>query len=87
MTTVETYRIIKRTHSFVHDDRSQDTLMPHTKRQKTQGERSARTRERLFASRTASIRRADSLKSVQAIGDRKACITFPSRAPVIFIYF
>ena len=35
------------------------------------GEDSAHARDRIFASRTASLRRADSLKSV---GDRKACV-------------
>ena len=48
--------------------------MPHTKRQKMHGEDSARVHDRIFASRTASFRRADSLKSVQAVGDGKACI-------------
>ena len=48
--------------------------MPHTKRQKKHGEDNAHVHDRIFASRTASFRRADSLKSVQAIGDGKACI-------------
>lgn len=64
----ERYRIIKRSHSFVRDDK---TLMPHTKRQKIHAE--AHAHDRIFASRTASLRRADSLKSVQ-VGDGKACI-------------
>jgi hypothetical protein len=48
--------------------------MPHIKRQKMHGEDSARVHDRFFASRTASLRRADSLKSVQAVDDEKACI-------------
>ena len=48
--------------------------MPHTKRQKIHGEDSARVHDRIFASRTASFRRADSLKSVQAVDDGKVCI-------------
>ena len=38
------------------------------------GEDSARVHDRIFASRTASLRRADSLKSDQAVGDGKACV-------------
>lgn len=60
------YRIIKRSHSSIRDDKTQDI-----KRQKVHGEDSAHARDRIFASRTASLRRADSLKSV---GDRKACV-------------
>ena len=49
--------------------------MPHTKRQKTHRENSARLHDRIFASRTASFRRADSLKSVEGVDDDgKACI-------------
>jgi hypothetical protein len=48
--------------------------MPFTKRQKMQGADSARVHDRSFASRTASFRRADSLRSVQGIDDGKACI-------------
>jgi hypothetical protein len=49
--------------------------MPHTKRQKMRGEDSGRVHDRIFASRTASFRRADSLKSVEGHGvdDGKAC--------------
>ena len=48
--------------------------MPHTKRQKMHGENSAHLHDRIFASRTASFRRADSLKSVEGVDDGKACI-------------
>ena len=48
--------------------------MPHTKRQKIHSEDSAHVHDRIFASRTASFRRADSLKSVQGVDDEKACI-------------
>jgi hypothetical protein len=48
--------------------------MSHIKRQKMHGEDSAHVHDRIFASRTASFRRADSLKSVQAVGDGNACI-------------
>jgi len=48
--------------------------MPHTKRHKIQGEHSTHACDRHFASRTASLRRADSLKSVQTFGDGEACI-------------
>ena len=47
--------------------------MPHAKRQKMRGEDSARVHDRIFASRTASLRRADSLKLDQTAGDGKAC--------------
>ncbi|KAF8797634.1 hypothetical protein BYT27DRAFT_7237189 [Phlegmacium glaucopus] len=62
--------------------------MPHTKRQKMQGEHSAYARDRLFASRTASLRRADSLKSVQAFGDGKTptqagCVPTVPATPVL----
>jgi hypothetical protein len=73
-TTGEAYRVIKRTHSFIQDHKSQDTLVLQNKRQKTKGEDSIHAPHHLFASRTASLRRADSLKSVQAAGDGKACM-------------
>ena len=48
--------------------------MPHTKRQKMHRGDSAHVHDQIFASRTASFRRADSLKSVQGVDDGKACI-------------
>jgi hypothetical protein len=37
-------------------------------------EDSGRVHDRIFASRTASFRRADSLKSIEDVDDGKACI-------------
>ena len=49
------------------------------------GEDNARVHDRIFASRTASFRRADSLKSVQAVGDGNACIFNLSPLAVVLI--
>ena len=50
------------------------------------GEDSARVHDRIFTSRTASFRRADSLKSVEAVGDGNACIFNLSPLAVVLIY-
>ncbi|KAJ3507532.1 hypothetical protein NLJ89_g6247 [Agrocybe chaxingu] len=57
------YRVIKNAGSFVPSNIEHDAE-PLTKRQKTRNDAGAHSRDRIYAQRSASLRRAESLKSV-----------------------
>ncbi|CAA7264492.1 unnamed protein product [Cyclocybe aegerita] len=57
------YRVIKNAGSFIPSSIAHDAE-PLTKRQKTRNDAGAHARDRIYAQRSASLRRAESLKSV-----------------------
>jgi len=63
---IQNYRIIKRAHSDISYESAEGCSEGPSKRQKTRDDDVSHAKPRVYAHRTASLRRAESLKAIRS---------------------